>query len=126
LISNSLGFLIEEPLLTLGVLSPSSNPDITGSVALGNSLHWKSGSNIEWPIDIESELFIKSLGFSLCLLVKIEDLPSLVSSVMSVMNLDLLSFNIFTLEYIEASVGLLDVTEVFTTVDKDLEPSRVG
>jgi hypothetical protein len=50
----------------------------------------------------------------------------LVSSVMSVMNLDLLSFNIFTLEYIEASVGLLDVTEVFTTVDKDLEPSRVG
>jgi hypothetical protein len=42
------------------------------------------------------------------------------------MNLDLLSLNIFTLEYIKASVGLLDIAEVFTTVDKDLEPSRVG
>jgi hypothetical protein len=30
------------------------------------------------------------------------------------------------LEYIEASVGLLDVAEVFTTIDKDLEPSGVG
>jgi hypothetical protein len=39
------------------------------------------------------------------------------------MNLDILSLNIFTLEYIEASVGFLNVAEVFTTVDKDLEPS---
>jgi hypothetical protein len=94
--------------------------------ALDYSLHWKSRSNIEWSIDIESKLFIETLGLSLCLLVKIKNLPSLVSTVMSVMNLDLLSLNIFTLEYIEASVGLLDVAEVFTTVDKDLEPSGVG
>jgi hypothetical protein len=39
------------------------------------------------------------------------------------MYLDILSFNIFTLEYIEASVGLLDIAEVLTTIDKDLEPS---
>jgi hypothetical protein len=75
---------------------------------------------------VETEFLVKTLGFSLCLFVKIENLPSLVGTVVSSVDLDILSFNIFTLEYIEASVGLLDVTEVFITVDKDLEPSRIG
>jgi hypothetical protein len=41
------------------------------------------------------------------------------------MYLNILSFNIFTLEYIKASVGLLNVAEVFSAVDEDLEPSGV-
>jgi hypothetical protein len=75
---------------------------------------------------VESKLLIQSLGLGLCLLVKIEDLPSLVSSVVSVIYLNLLSLVIFTLEDIKASIGFLDVAEMLSLVDKDLEPSRVG
>jgi hypothetical protein len=38
------------------------------------------------------------------------------------MNLDLLSLNIFTLEYIKASVGLLNVANVLSFIGEDLEP----
>jgi len=75
---------------------------------------------------VESEFFIESLCFSLCLLVKIKNLPSLVGSIVSAMNLNFLCFNILTLVNIKATVGLLDVAEVFSTVYKDLEPLRVS
>jgi len=42
------------------------------------------------------------------------------------MNLNFLCFNILTLVNIKATVGLLDVAEVFSTVYKDLEPLRVS
>lgn len=72
---------------------------------------------------METEFFIKSLSLSLCLLVKIKDLPSLVSTVVFSVSDDLLSFKILTLEYIEASVGFLNVAEVLSLIGKDLEPS---
>jgi len=72
---------------------------------------------------VETEFFIKSLSLSLCLLVKIKDLPSLVSTVVFSVSDDLLSFKILTLEYIEASVGFLNVAEVLSLIGKDLEPS---
>jgi hypothetical protein len=40
-VSNGLGNLIEEPLLGSSVLSPSSLPDIVGTVAFSNSVEWK-------------------------------------------------------------------------------------
>jgi len=72
---------------------------------------------------VETEFFIESLSLSLCLLVKIKDLPSLVSTVVFSVSDDLLSFKILTLEYIEASVGFLNVAEVLSLIGKDLEPS---
>jgi len=45
-------YLIEIPLLSFSILSPSLKPDVVGTVALSNSLHWKSGSNIEWSVGI--------------------------------------------------------------------------
>jgi hypothetical protein len=72
---------------------------------------------------MESELFVKSLGLSLCLLVKIEDLPSLVSTIMSVVNLDCLSFNVFVSNNVKASLDLLDVAEMLLLVNKDLPPA---
>jgi len=72
---------------------------------------------------VETEFFIKSLSLSLCLLVKIKDLPSLVSTVVFSVSDDLLSFKILTLEYIEASVAFLNVAEVLSLIGKDLEPS---
>jgi hypothetical protein len=41
IVLDGLGDLIEVPLLGLGVLSPSSQPHIVGSVALSNSIEWK-------------------------------------------------------------------------------------
>jgi hypothetical protein len=75
---------------------------------------------------MESELFIQTLCLSLCLLVKIENLPSLVGTVVSWMNLDLLAFNILSLVNIEALVRFLDIAEVLSAENKDLPPSRVG
>lgn len=72
---------------------------------------------------METEFFIESLSFSLCLLVEIKDLPSLVSTVVFSVSDDLLSFKILGLPYIEASVGFLNVAEVFSLIGKDLEPS---
>jgi len=75
---------------------------------------------------VESKFFVESLGLSLCLLVKIENLPSLVGSVGSSIELNSLTLNILRLEYINALVGLLDVAEVLSLIHEDLEPSRVG
>jgi hypothetical protein len=88
---NGLSRLIEPPLLLLGILSVSSDCHIIG-VSFHKSVHWKLRDNIEWPVDVESKFFVESLGLSLCHLVKIEDLPSLVGSVGSSTDLDILSF----------------------------------
>jgi hypothetical protein len=46
----------------------------------------------------------------------------LVGTVVSWVYLDLLHFLILSLEYVKAFVGFLDVAEVFTLVNEDLEP----
>jgi len=52
---------IEVPLLGSDILSPSLEPNVVSSVAFSNSLHWHSGSKIEWSIDVETEFLIESL-----------------------------------------------------------------
>jgi hypothetical protein len=91
--------LVEEPLLLSHISSPSLEPDVVGTVALSNSLHWHSGSNIEWSIDMESKLFVESFCPQLLSLVKIDDLPSLVSIavVVSVSIVDYKSLTFFIL-----------------------------
>jgi hypothetical protein len=93
--------------------------------ALDYSLHWKSGSNIEWSIDIESKFFIETLGLSLCLLVKIKDLPFLSSRIDLGMNYDFLSFNIFLLIDMESLV-VLYIDKFVNLILENLEPLRVG
>jgi hypothetical protein len=39
---DGLGYLIEEPLLLSGALSPSLEPDIVGTMAFSNSVEWQS------------------------------------------------------------------------------------
>jgi hypothetical protein len=125
-VSDSLGLFIKEELLLSLVVSPSLEDNVVGSNALSHSVEWKLRDKIEWSVDVESKLFIQSLGLSLCFLVKIENLPSLVGSIVSWVDLNFLSLVIFTLENIKASIGFLDVAEMFSLVDEDLEPSRVG
>jgi hypothetical protein len=90
---------------------------------LSNSVEWKLRDKVEWSVDVESEFFIQTLSLSLSLLVKIEDLPSLVGSILLVVNTNDLSFLILVSYNFNTSVGLLNVAEVFSLVDKDLEPS---
>jgi hypothetical protein len=92
-VSDSLGDLIEVPLLSSSILSPSSKPDVVGTVALSNSLHWKSGSDIERSVNVETVLFIETLSGLLSSLVKIFNLPFLLDLVVSVSNIWLSSFN---------------------------------
>jgi len=56
-----LGDIIEVPLLSSNVLSPSLQGNIVSTDALDNSLHWHSGSNVEWSVDMETEVFVNSL-----------------------------------------------------------------
>jgi hypothetical protein len=92
-------------------------------VHLCNSVEWKLRDNVEWSVDVESEFLIQSFSLSLCLLVKIKNLPSLVGSVVSVMNLDSCAFLILSLDNIKASIRFLDVAEVFSSESKDLPPA---
>jgi hypothetical protein len=125
-ILDGLGDLIEVPLLSSNISSPSLQPNIVGTVALNDSLEWQSWSDVEWSVDVKTEFFIDSLGSILCLGIQIENLPSLVGSVVSTMNLNSLHFFILSLEYIKASVGFLDIAEVLTLEYEDLPPSWVG
>jgi hypothetical protein len=80
--SDSLINIIEEVLLCCDILSPSFEPDVVSTVALSNSLHWKSRSNVEWSVDMESEFSWKSLSLNLLCLVFIDNIPSLVNLTM--------------------------------------------
>jgi hypothetical protein len=74
---------------------------------------------------METEVFIQSLGWFLLGLIKIDNLPSLVSSVVSVPGNDLSSFLVFSSMDIKAFL-VLPVDEVFISIGEDLPPSRVG
>ena len=116
-------------MLGSDVLSPSLQPDIVGTVALSNSLHWHSRSDVEWSVDVETELLVEALGSVLGSLVEVDDLPSLVGIVLAVSILavddDLLTFFVLSsLNFNHLVVGWID--QEFTLQLEDLEPLRVG
>jgi hypothetical protein len=76
----SLGDFIEVPLLGSNILSPSLQPNVVGSMAFNDSLHWHSGSNIEWSVDMEAEFLVETLGSSSRGFVNVKNLPPLVGS----------------------------------------------
>ena len=58
------------------------------------SLSWESGDDVEWSVSVKSAVFIKSLRWFNLLLVKIEDLPSLIESIVSLPDNTVLSFSV--------------------------------
>jgi hypothetical protein len=76
-----LGDLIEVPLLSVCILSPSLEPNVVSTMAFNDSLHWHSRSNIERSVDVETEFFVESFGSNWLCLVKIDNLPLLISIV---------------------------------------------
>jgi hypothetical protein len=79
-VSDSLGDFIKPELLLSSVLSPSLEDQVGSTKHLHNSVEWKFRDDVEWSIDVEAKFFIESLGLSLSGFIKIDNLPSLVSS----------------------------------------------
>ena len=74
---------------------------------------------------MEAKVFFKSLGLNFLSFIKIDDLPFLISSFVSIPDNDLSTFSIFATMDIKHLVAF-DVLEVLCFIDEDLEPSRVG
>jgi hypothetical protein len=70
---------------------------------------------------MEAEFFVESLGLKLFSSISVDNLPSLVLSVVALMGNDWLSFSVFTSFNIKYLV-VLDVDELFTSVLEDLPP----
>jgi len=125
LTSNGLRNWVEPPLLSSSVLNPSVEHDIVISMSLSNSVHWESGHNIEWSIDMESEFLVKSFLSRSIMFVKIDNFPSLVGTIVSLPENTRLSFNIFRSRNVKCS-SIFDVDEVSISILEDLPPLRVG
>jgi hypothetical protein len=121
-IEDGLCLFVKSPL---GMFSmswgPSSQVDPMVTVHGGNSLHWHSGSHVEWSVDVEAKFLIHSLGCNLFRILDIDDLPFLVLSIMDLVDDNWLSFNIFCSRNIESLI-VLDVDELFTSILEDLPP----
>jgi hypothetical protein len=122
IVSDSLGYFIEPELLASSVLSPSLKDDLSITKHFSDSVEWKFRHDVEWSVDMETKLFIQSLGLSLLFLVKIEDLPSLMFTTIVTPDSDCVSFFIFASFNIKDLV-VLPIDELSTFILEDLEPS---
>jgi hypothetical protein len=82
------------------------------SFSVKGSLHWKTREEVEWSLQIETELSVKSRDWFWKLVAK-NDAPSLVSTVVSWPPESSLTFNIRTPSDIDNLLGL-SVDDVFT------------
>jgi len=80
--------------------------------------------DVEWSIDIETEVFIESLSQVLCR-VNVYNSPSLVCSVVSVPDLNVLSFNILVSCNIN-NLLVVDIDNELIFISEDLEPATVS
>jgi hypothetical protein len=119
--SDSLADSIEEELLFGNSLSPSSEINVVGSMDFSDSLHWKSGSEVEWSVDVESEIFMKSLSLDTLCLINIDDLPFLVLSIVFLPGKDFTSFFISIMINVKYFM-INNVDEVFLFIFEELEP----
>jgi hypothetical protein len=104
LVFDSLGLFIESPFLS-PIVSPSPQDNLGSAEHLNHHVEWKLRDDVEWSVDVESKILVETLSFSLSFLVKIKNLPSLVGTVMSIVDSYSLAFLICVTRNIKASVG---------------------
>jgi hypothetical protein len=75
-----------------GVLSPSSLGDIVSTNAFKHSSEWKLGDDMERSADVESEIFVKSLGLWSLSFIKIKNIPLLVVASIVVPDVNCITF----------------------------------
>jgi hypothetical protein len=119
---DGLGDSIEVPLLRSVVSSPSLHHDIVGTNTLSNSSEWKFGDQVEWSVDMESKVFVDSLGLWSLSFIKIYNIPLLSFSTVVIKYTNCLSFLVFVSFDVKNLVAL-PVDELISLVSKDLEPS---
>jgi hypothetical protein len=101
-----------------------SNVEISVSVHLEESVSWKLRDHDEWSVDIETEFFVHSLGWDLWCFININDLPSLVETIMLSLGDDFLSFKILYFIDIKSFAEVVD--NMFTLVFEQLPPLLGG
>jgi hypothetical protein len=124
-ILDSLGYLIKGPLLSSSIVNSVSDHEVSSSNNFNYSLHWHFRHNVEWSIDIETKVATQSTALGLTLSIKILNCPSLVWTIVSVPNYNLLTFSIFSTPNIKDFL-VMDILEVFTHVSEELPPAGVG
>jgi hypothetical protein len=120
-VSDSLGYSIKVPLLSSDILSPSLEPDVISTMAFSNSLQWKSWSNVEWSVDMESKLLIKTFSWLFCGLVNIDNFPFLLDWTILGTDVDLDTFSRLISSI--NSISILLVDELLISVDEISPPS---
>ena len=111
-------------MLGLSVSIQSLDYKVSSTNNFNHSSHWQFRSDIEWSIDIESKVSIKSLGHCLRLLVNIEDSPSLVVSIVVRHNIYVTTFNVTRTANIKVLM-VLDIDEFLILVVEELPPVGV-
>jgi hypothetical protein len=122
---DGLGDSIEIPLLGFGVVSPSLEPDVVGTVALNHSVEWELRDNVEWSVDMETEVFIESFSLRSLSFIEINDIPLLVSCLTVTENSNCLTFFILA-SFNFNDLVVVPVNELVILILENLEPSRVG
>jgi hypothetical protein len=113
---------IEVPLLGFGVVSPSLKGYIVCTNALNNSVEWELRDEVEWSVDVESEIFINTLSLDCVSLIKVDNLPLLVSSALISPYSNCLAFFILSSFDIK-NFAALPVDELVVFILEYLEPS---
>jgi len=114
--------LIEVPLLSFGVVSPSLEPDVVGTVALNHSSEWKLGLDVEWSVHVETKGLVKTLSLFLFSLIKIDNLPLLMLSSTVTPNSNCLAFLVLS-AFNFKDFAALPVDELAVLILENLEPS---
>jgi hypothetical protein len=83
---------VEVPELSISILHPSSKVEPVVAMSFNYSSEEHSGSDVEWSVDVPSEVLVKSLGGFLGSLINIDNLPLLAWLSFVVINNNLLSF----------------------------------
>jgi len=125
IVLDSLGDSIEVPLLGSDIVSPSLQPDIVGTVALSNSVEWEFGDEIEWSVDMETEVLVQSLCLWSLRLIDIDNIPLLTSGSLVAINLNWGTFTVIVTFDIKSFTGL-PIDELVVLVLEYLPPVRVG
>jgi hypothetical protein len=64
-------------------------------VAFSNSIHWESRNHVEWSIDVETKVFVETLGWISFHFINIGHSPLLILTIVVLVNTNFASFLIF-------------------------------
>ena len=122
---NSLANVIKEPLLRLSTGTSSLEDNVSSTVEIKDSLHWEFRNNVEWSVNVETEFLVKSFSWCFLFSIAIDNAPSLIWSIVSLPNLNVITFRVSVSSNIKYFTAL-DILENITLINEDLPPARIS